>query len=435
VRDLRAPLSIPGYRRLWTADAISLLGDWAGRLALIWLVHERTGSPGWVAAVTAVSLAGFVGLGQVLATLADRHGRISVMLVADGARALCFVAMLAPMPPAGLLALAFLAGLCSPPFEAARAAALPDLVPEERYGEALALSGMTVQATLVIGYAMGGALVAWVGVEMALLTNAATFLVSAVILLPLRHSPAGEPAGVPSSAGQSLRDAWATIVGDRLIRRALLLTAVTGALGTVAEALVVSHAVEVAFPRGAIGLLAAAVPIGTLVAVACVPTRGDHRRMLRGASVCAMVAAGGALPLFWFGFGGGAALAAFLIVGGIFAVSIPTNAVFGMRLQRGTRASAMGIAVGVLMGSQAVAAALGGLAAATYGTGPTIAVALGLVVVYAAWALVTTPYDARHLARRRVPARPAAGPDVVIDLSGPPEVVRPAALEPQSLSA
>ena len=424
-RELRAPLAIPGYRRLWTADAISLLGDWAGRLALIWLVQERTGSAGWTAAVTAVSLAGFVGFGQILATLADRHGRISVMLIADGARALCFLAMLLPLPIGGLLALAFLAGLCSPPFEAARAAALPDLVPDERYGEALALSGMTVQASLVVGYAMGGALVAWVGVETALASNAVTFLISAFILFPLRKSPAGEPAGVPTTAGQSLRTAWATIRGDRLVRRALTLVAVTGGLGTVGEALVVAHAVEVSFPVSASGLLAAAVPIGTLIAVACIPTRGDHRRMLRGAALCAVVASLGALPLFWFSWGGGATLAAFVIAGGIFAVSIPTNAVFGMRLDRSTRASAMGIAVGVLMGAQALGAALGGVAASTWGTGPTIAVALGVAAVYGLWAFATTPFEAKHLAKGTSTEQPEVidvdDTDVVIDLT--PEAV------------
>ena len=86
---LLAPLRLPAFRRLWAADMISLLGDWAGRLALTVLVLERTGSPAWAAAVTAVSLAGFVGVGQVLSTFADRYGRISVMLVADVARAGC----------------------------------------------------------------------------------------------------------------------------------------------------------------------------------------------------------------------------------------------------------------------------------------------------------------------------------------------------------
>src|SRR3546814_6992301 len=90
------------------------------------------------------------------------------MLVADVARAALFGAMLLSVPIGGVLVLAFLAGLASPPFEAARSAALPDLVPERRYGEALALAGISVQASLVVGYALGGGLVAVIGAEGAL---------------------------------------------------------------------------------------------------------------------------------------------------------------------------------------------------------------------------------------------------------------------------
>ncbi len=92
--ELLSPLRLSSYRRLWSADMISLLGDWAARLALAVVVYDRTGSAAWAAAVTAVSLAGFVGLGQALATLADRYGRIAVMIVADLVRAACFAAML-----------------------------------------------------------------------------------------------------------------------------------------------------------------------------------------------------------------------------------------------------------------------------------------------------------------------------------------------------
>src|SRR5688572_15355388 len=94
---LTSPLRLRHFRRLWIADMVSLLGDWAARLALTVLVFERTGSDAWAALVTAVSLAGFVGIGQVLATLADRHGRVAVMLAADFARAALFLAMLLPI--------------------------------------------------------------------------------------------------------------------------------------------------------------------------------------------------------------------------------------------------------------------------------------------------------------------------------------------------
>lgn len=408
VGALLAPLRLRDFRRLWLADMVSLLGDWAGRLALAVLVLERTGSPAWAAAVTAVSLAGFVGIGQVLATLADRHGRVAVMLVADVARAALFAAMLLPIPVGWLLVLAFLAGLATPPFEAARSAALPDLVPEDRYGDALALAGISVQSSLVIGYALGGLLLTVVEPTVALAINSLTFLVSAALLLDLRHTAAAEPAGVPATVGQSLGDGAASLFTDPLVRRALVIVAVTGALGTVDEALVVPYADEVGMPAGALGLLAAAIPVGTLIATAAIASGSrDHHRLLRNAALCGAITAGAAAPLFWLEASGGFAFVAFAIAGGMFAVSIPTNTVIGVRLSRDTRASAMGIAVGVLMGSQALGAALGGLAASQIGSARAISGALAAATVFSLWSAATTPHEAKHL-RRATPRRPAA---------------------------
>jgi len=413
---LLSPLRLRDFRRLWIADMISLLGDWAGRLALTVLVLERTGSPAWAAAVTAVSLAGFVGLGQVLATLADRHGRITVMLVADLARAVLFFAMLLSMPVGGLLVLAFLAGLATPPFEAARSAALPDLVPEERYGEALALAGISVQSSLVLGYALGGLLLTVVEPEAAVAINATTFLVSALVLLGLRETAAAVPAAVRSTVKRSLGDGAAALFGDRMVRRALVIVAFTGALGTVGEALVVPYADGIGLGDGTIGLLAAAVPIGTLLGTVAISSgTRDHHALLRNAAWCATLTSAAAAPLFWFEATGAAAFLAFIVAGGIFAVSIPTNIVIGTRLRRDARASAMGIAVGVLMGSQALGAAFGGIAASAVNPPRAIAGAFAVAAAFGLWAAVTTPTDAKHLAR---PGRPLPPPkaQAVVDL-------------------
>ena len=413
---LGSPLGIPEFRTIWAADVISLLGDWAARLALAYLVHERTGSAAWAAAVTAVSLAGFVGIGQVLATFADRYGRVTVMLIADLIRAAVFGAMLFAMPVGALLVLAFVAGLATPPFEAARAAALPDLVPEETYGNALALAGISVQASLVVGYALGGALIALVGAQTALGINAASFLVSAALVLRLRSTAAAEPGDPTATMGRSLRSAAAELFGDRMIRRSLALVSITGALGTVDEALVVPYADHVGISPGLLGLLAASVPIGTLIGTVFIPTTGSHERLLRGAAICAAITAAAAAPLYWMEISGGLTFFAFIISGGMFAVSIPTNAVIGTRLLRGTRASAMGIAVGILMGSQALGAAVGGVVATMIGAPRAISGALALAAVYSVWAIFTTPTDGKHFIRRWPVAPLAATPDTVIDL-------------------
>jgi MFS family permease len=401
VGALVSPLALADFRRLWAADMISLLGDWAGRLALTVLVLDRTGSPAWAAAVTAVSLAGFVGIGQVLATLADRFGRLPVMLVADLARAACFAAMLLHVPVGVLLVLAFLAGLATPPFEAARSAALPDLVPEHRYGDCLALAGISVQASLVVGNMLGGFLIVLVGARGALSINALSFLVSAVLLLGLRHTPAAAPASARRTVRGSLREGAANLFGDRMVRRAVVIIAGTGVLGTVDEALVVPYAAEVGISDAFLGVLAAAVPIGTLLGTAVIARSSDHHTLLRSAGLCTVVTAAVAAPLYWFEVGGPGAFVAFLVSGGMFAVSIPTNVVIGTRLLRDTRASAMGIAVGLLMGGQAAGAAIGGVVASVVGPPRAIAGALALAALFGVWSTVTTPVEAKHLAGRR----------------------------------
>lgn len=387
-RELLSPLSVAHYRRLWSADVISDLGDWAGRLALAVVVHQRTDSAAWAAAVTAVSLAGFVGIGQVLATLADRFGRITVMLVADVVRAACFLSMLLPLPVGGLLVLAFVAGLATPAFEAARAAAMPDLVPERLYGAAIAFSGLCVQVSLVAGYALGGGLLAVVDPEVALAVNASTFLVSAAILWTLRSTAAAAAPPAPRSVGASLRDGVTTLLEDVALRRSMAVLAVSSLLGIVPEALVVPYAAAVGFGQADTGLLAAAVPVGTIVATALVPTGGRPDVLLRGALACALVASALAAPLLWFEVGGPAAVATFAVSGAVFAVAIPTNVVLGTRLERRSRASAMGIVLGVVMGLQAVGAAVGGVVASRAGVGPVASVALALVALWSAVALV-----------------------------------------------
>jgi predicted MFS family arabinose efflux permease len=124
-----------------------------------------------------------------------------------------------------------------------------------------------------------------------------------------------------------------------------------------------------------------------------------------------------AAPLFLLEVGRAGAFVAFLISGGMFAVSIPTNVVIGMRLRRDTRASAMGIAVGVLMGSQALGAAMGGVAASWVGPPTAIGGALALAAGFSLWSFVTTPHEAKHLARPRRSDQPPAEAHSVIDLT------------------
>ena len=220
VRVLLSPLADRDYRLIWGAQLASTVGDWATRLALAVVVLHRTGSATMASLVVAASLVAWLGPGQLLSQFADIYGRRLVMVVSDVLRAAVFLVLALPVPTWALLVGAAVAGLAGPPFAAARAAATRELVPVEHYGPAMALAALTVDAGTVLGYALGGAILAVASPEGALMLNAATFAFSAVLVARLpethvrpdgsyrtRHGPARRRRrGLRATAGPDRRD-------------------------------------------------------------------------------------------------------------------------------------------------------------------------------------------------------------------------------------
>ena len=146
-------------RRLAFARAISLTGGAASFAALNFAIYQRTHSATWVAATLFLTFGtvGFVGL--FAGALGDRFDRKRVMIVSDLAGAVCFGAMAFVHEPVWLLVVAFLSALAESPFLAASAAAIPNLVDEDRVAWANGLLGVGRNVGILIGPLIGGVLV------------------------------------------------------------------------------------------------------------------------------------------------------------------------------------------------------------------------------------------------------------------------------------
>lgn len=377
------------FRLLWAAQILSELGDWAARIALSVLVLDRTGSKLLTAAVTGISLLPWIGLGQAMAAFGERFPRRTTMVVSDAVRAFSFLAMVWVEPAWALLILALIAATATPPFETARAAFLPEVVSEERYGDALALSSITYQVVLVLGYLAGGGLVVFAGAEGALAINAGSFALSALLLSLLSGGRFGRPA---QRVGASIRAAARTILGDPYLRRAAGLATIGAASAIVAEALVVVYVREnLSGSDAEIGLMAATVPLGTILAATLVRRHGEPDDLLRTSALVVLLgSAGGILwfliepPNYW-------AMAGFFSVGVVFAMVIPAYAVVGTRLPEEIRATAFGLLQGMLLGGQALASILGGGLAILVGSGAASAFALFPSLGYALFAFLVPP--------------------------------------------
>jgi predicted MFS family arabinose efflux permease len=392
-RDLFAPLKFRDFRFLWLAQVFSELGDWAGRLALAVVVAERTHSTTLTALVTTASVLPYLGIGQLFATYINRFPRRNVIVATDIGRAMLFALMATSVPIPVLLVLAFAAGMLTPPFEAARNALTPLSVPTKRYGDAIALASVTFDGAVLFGYAAGGGLIASVGARPALLINAASFLVSALLL---NYIPAARQRGSETDH-PTVRDAWNAVFDDPFVRRFVTSFTVVGSAAVVAESLVAIYAIEELHSEaGVSGLLAAAIPVGAIAATVIGRSGGDDRAKLRVASAVALVGAIAGIIGFAIGPSLPLVLAPFAAVGALNASRVPANEVAGLRLEDRMRAPANSVINGFLLGSQAVAAAGGGLLAKLIGIRSTIVFALVLAGLVGAWGVLRPPHEIRH---------------------------------------
>ena len=378
-RQLKAPLAGP-FRWLWCSQVVSQLGDWAARLALAVLVLDRTGSPALTTATLAVTLAPWVGLGQVLAAWVERFSRRRVLVVCDLARAGVFVLIGALDLPIGVVfVLAFVAGAFDPPFEASRSAAIRELVPEARYGDALSLGAITNQVALLAGYVLGGGLVAWLDPQVALVVNASTFVLSAAFLLRLPAMAVGQdPARAASLATQltRVRDA---LRGDRLLRLAVLSYIPVAAAAMAVESLAPVYVRQVIGGSSAeIGLALAAVPFGTIAAAFVVRSAGGPGRLVGQMARLAIVGSLLALAVFVIEPDLPLVLVGFAAVGVVFTSSVPANTLAGLRIPADRRAGVFSVLQGLVLGSQALGAVLGGVVASRWEVTPTILLACAL---------------------------------------------------------
>jgi MFS family permease len=191
-----------GFRTIWIAAVISGLGDRIAGIALYLLIYDLTGNPVDLGILAATQIVPAILLGPVTGLVCDRASRKGIMVVSDAVSALVVAAIPLATAPWHVYALATLLG-CGRQFAGpARLALLPDVVGREQLGAANSLLMLTRNLVLLVGPALGGALVAWKGTDPAFWFDAVTFVTSAAILALWRFAE-------PAVAGRPLQVAVA----------------------------------------------------------------------------------------------------------------------------------------------------------------------------------------------------------------------------------
>lgn len=181
--------SNPSFRRLWIAQLISLGGDWFNVVALTGLLLHLTGSNLAGGAVYAASLLPQGLLAPVAGVVADRLDRRRLMVGANLAAAALALAMLAVRSPGSAwLGLLAMAGISSTGaiFDPASRSGLPNILYGDQLGRAGVLMASTWGIMAAVGAAAGGLVAGLVGRDAAFIANAASFVVSACLILRVR---------------------------------------------------------------------------------------------------------------------------------------------------------------------------------------------------------------------------------------------------------
>lgn len=179
-------------RRLALARLISITGSAAAYTALIFAIYEQTGSAAWLAAALLLT-EGVSGLaGPLVSVLGDRFDRRRVMIVSDLAAAGCFAMMALVDSPGPLVFVAFLSALAEAPFWPASSAAIPNLVPPEDVSWANSLVAIGRNTGIMVGPALGGLLLAATDASWVFGINAASFVLSAVLVVSVRAKFIGD---------------------------------------------------------------------------------------------------------------------------------------------------------------------------------------------------------------------------------------------------
>ena len=363
-----------------------MAGDQLARVALTLLVYDRTHSPLLAAVTFAASVVPtFVG-GLVLSGLADVLPRRQVMIACDLSRAVLVAVMALPGVPLGVLVgLLFLVTLISAPFTSARAALYPEILSGDHYVLGTAVTLTTLQFAQAVGFALGGALVGFFGVRTSLVADAATFVMSALIVRLWVHSR-------PAARGRPHREALsmsAVTAGIRLVfadggLRTPMLLGWLAAFYNVPEGIAAPLGKTLGGGDVSVGLILAAEALGAALG-AVTFSRFVRPPQRQRWMVSLAVAACAVLGLFVFRPALPMALT-ILTVSGVFACyQLAANAAFVAQAPPHRRSQAFGVALGGMSLGQGAAMIMAGAAAQRFPPAVVIAAsgALGVIAAVA----------------------------------------------------
>ncbi|HSJ55258.1 MAG TPA: MFS transporter [Anaerolineae bacterium] len=281
-RTLRA-LRHRNFRLYWSGQVASQVGTWMQIVAQGWLVYRLTDSPLMLGLVTVVGLVPVVPVSLLAGVLSDRFSRKKLIIGTEVVLMLQAL-VLAYLTWAGIvqvwhvIVLSFVLGGASALEQPARLAFVIDTVGKEDISNAVALNSSVYNAARIVGPAVAGLLVAWVGEAGCFLINGVSYAPVILAMLAIRlpaRKPVKEKLQVMGSLASGFRYTW----NMRTIRSLLLIVALSSffTLPYITLMPVFARDVLAAGPEG-LGFLMTGVGVGAIAGALVVANVESGRR-------------------------------------------------------------------------------------------------------------------------------------------------------------
>jgi len=251
---------------LFWATAGSAIGTYLAALALSVDIFDRTGSGAWLAALLIADFLPIVVIGITLGPLVDRLSRRRLMILSDLVRAATFAALPFVERPGLIVLLAAVNGIATGFFRPAAWAGFPNLVGEEDREQATSLLSTVEHVAWMVGPVLAGALLAIQGTDVAYWFNAATFLLSALLVARIPAASLRSDDPITKGHWEDLRAGLGLVFHSRPLLTVLVawnVSAFATALVNVAEVPLVKD--ELDGGNIGLGLLVGATGLGLVV--------------------------------------------------------------------------------------------------------------------------------------------------------------------------
>ena len=270
------------HTKLWNKDyilmlqgnAVSAIGDVLYSVAIGYWVYEKTGSSALMGIMSSISMFMVMFVSPFSGSIVDKCSRKTIIVGMDALRGLIMLlvgalAFTDKLSVPIVLAAAFLASACSVFFSPAVSTLMLDIIPHDDM-----VRGQSVHAGInsfinLVGKALSGAMVAFLGVPLIIVINGISYLFSAVTEVFI-HVPKTPQQGAKVTVSGILRDfglAIREIFGNRFLRLFVPCALILNLLGAGPMTLMLPFCLEKGFTVDMYGYLMSVETAASLICV------------------------------------------------------------------------------------------------------------------------------------------------------------------------